>query len=265
MAGETRLRAELERRGGWPGPVEHRPRVGSTNAELRRAAREVAPFWSVLTASTQTAGRGRHGRSWHSPEGHLYLSVLLPPPTRPERAGLVPLLGGLALAEALAGAGVATRLKWPNDVLDSDGRKLAGILAEATSGEAGVESIVIGFGVNLVEDPALPAELRAAVGVARDAQGRAPDRDALAAALLVGLCALLAELDAGAVDALLARWRERAVDWWGREVEVGSGAERLRGIARDLDAAGALVIELEGGERRAVTSGEARELRPAPR
>lgn len=261
--GHARLRSELGRLGGWPAACEELTRVESTNAELRRRARDGAPPWTALTALEQTQGRGRHGRHWHSPPGNLYLSVLLPPPSSVGVATLLPLLGGLACAEALAGAGVEARLKWPNDVLDpASERKLAGVLVEGATGSAGLEHVVLGVGVNLVDDrAALPATLRDRVGAARDSQGRTPDRLALAARLLHEVRRLQAGLEDDAGASLRRLWRARSVDWWGRRVEVVSGAERIAGVARGLSDEGALVLELPGGERRHLVSGEARELR----
>jgi len=261
----ARLQSELARLGGWPAPCVELERVDSTNAELRRRVRAGAPPWSALVAGEQTEGRGRHGRTWHSPPGNLYLSVLLPAPAEASRASLRPLLGGLACAEALAAAGVPTCLKWPNDVLDpATERKLAGVLVEGTVGGAGLEYLVMGVGVNLIGGrAALPAALRDRVAVARDAGGATPERPALAASLLVGLRALheQCERDGGA-DAL-QRWRARSVRWWGRPVEVTSGEERLVGVAHALAPDGALILELADGRRQAVVSGEARELRPS--
>lgn len=262
--GPSGLRSELGRLGGWPAPCEELGRVESTNAELRRRAREGAAPWSALTAIEQTHGRGRHGRFWHSPPGNLYLSVLLPPPSRLGVATLLPLLGGLACAEALSGAGVAACLKWPNDVLDPGSeRKLAGVLVEGATGPAGLEHVVLGVGVNLADDrAALPASLRDRVAAARDGRGRTPDRIALAARLLHEIRRLHAGLESDAGAALRRQWRARSVDWWGRTVEVVSGGERIAGVACGLGDEGALVLELPGGERRHLVSGEARELRP---
>lgn len=122
----------LASRGGPRLPdVEWHQTIGSTSDRLKQLARAGAPEWTAVLADRQTSGRGREGRTWQSPAGGLYLSVLLRP--RAEPVSLLPLAAGVAVAEAVAGFGVACQLKWPNDVLAS-GRKLAGILAEATSG-----------------------------------------------------------------------------------------------------------------------------------
>ena len=120
--------------------------IGSTNAELARAAADGVPEGAVLVAEHQTAGRGRIDRTWISPpRAGLTVSFLLRPDVPAARRGWLPLLTGVALAESVAEVtGVLPSLKWPNDLLARDGRKLAGILAES-SGTA----VVVGVGLNV--------------------------------------------------------------------------------------------------------------------
>lgn len=122
------------------------PEISSTNAELVARAADGAVEGVVLVAEHQVAGRGRLDRSWSSPpRAGLTVSVLLRPDVPAARRGWLPLLTGVALAETLGQVtGVRASVKWPNDVLALDGRKLAGILAEL-SGAA----IVVGTGLNV--------------------------------------------------------------------------------------------------------------------
>ncbi|NUR72264.1 MAG: biotin--[acetyl-CoA-carboxylase] ligase [Hamadaea sp.] len=120
--------------------------TGSTNADVLAAAQAGEPEGLVVSAGTQTAGRGRLGRTWQSPPGGgLWFSVLLrPADVPPARLGWLPLLAGVALAHTVREvAGVPTELKWPNDLLVG-GKKCAGILAEAT----GTGAIALGIGLN---------------------------------------------------------------------------------------------------------------------
>ena len=120
--------------------------IGSTNAELVAAAARDAPEGTVLVAEHQVSGRGRLERIWTSPpRAGLTVSFLLRPDVPAARRGWLPLLTGVALAESVAEvSGVLPSLKWPNDLLAGDGRKLAGILAES-SGPA----VVVGTGLNV--------------------------------------------------------------------------------------------------------------------
>ena len=141
------LAAALTREAGglWTS-VEVVEEIGSTNAELVRAAGEDAPEGAVLVAEHQAAGRGRLDRTWTSPpRAGITVSFLLRPDVPAARRGWLPLLVGVALAESVAEVtGVLPSLKWPNDLLARDGRKLAGILAESTG-----TAVVVGVGLNV--------------------------------------------------------------------------------------------------------------------
>jgi len=137
------LAALLASRGlTWPAPIEHVETVTSTNDLLKERARQGALEWTVVWADRQTAGRGRHGRGWHSPPGNLFLSVLLRPSLSPDRVLLLPLAAGVAVAAAVAELGVAAHLKWPNDLVVGE-RKLAGILVEGLASAA----VLVGLGL----------------------------------------------------------------------------------------------------------------------
>jgi BirA family biotin operon repressor/biotin-[acetyl-CoA-carboxylase] ligase len=122
------------------------PEIGSTNAALLAAAAEDAPGGTVLVAEHQVTGRGRLDRVWTSPPGAgLTVSFLLRPDAPAARRGWLPLLTGVALAEAVGEVpGVRSSLKWPNDLLAPGGAKLAGILAEVGGG-----AVVVGVGLNV--------------------------------------------------------------------------------------------------------------------
>lgn len=213
-------------------------------------------------ARQQRAGRGRRGQAWASPPGHAYLSVLLPAPAA--SLGLVPLMGGLAVAEALAAFGANAELKWPNDVL-AGGRKLAGVLAEAVSSGAGVEWIVLGIGVNVAAELGpLGVELRERATSLAALTGENHDPLDVAGAVLARVRERHGELCCGGAGGLLDAWRSRSTAWWGRPVEVAAGGRLVRGIALDVDADGALLLRLADGGQVALVAGEARELRPAP-
>ena len=140
------LSAALTRDSGLWRSLEVVPELGSTNAELVAAAGADEPEGAVLVAEHQVAGRGRLDRVWTSPpRAGLTVSFLLRPDVPAARRGWLPLLTGVALAEAVGEVtGVRASLKWPNDLLAMDGLKLAGILAES-SGNA----VVVGIGLNV--------------------------------------------------------------------------------------------------------------------
>lgn len=144
MLDATALNTVLARDRSMWRQVEVEPEVGSTNAELMARAADGEPEGLVLVAEHQAAGRGRLDRSWTSPpRAGVTVSVLLRPDVPLARRGWLSMLAGVALAESLSDV-TASSLKWPNDLLAPDGRKLAGILSEADSG-----AVVVGVGLNV--------------------------------------------------------------------------------------------------------------------
>jgi BirA family transcriptional regulator, biotin operon repressor / biotin---[acetyl-CoA-carboxylase] ligase len=230
-------------------------RLGSTNDEARRLADEGAPAGTVVLAAEQGRGRGRHGRSWASPPGNLYASVLLRPECAMAVATQLSLVAGLALAEALAALGppaVDLQLKWPNDVLIS-GAKTAGILLEGASSADGQATwVVAGAGVNLVscpDDLGYPVTCLAREGF--------PTLSPEAV-----LEAYLQQL-----DDWLRRWRETGFGairraWLARGFGLGSEIRlrldrgELRGRWLDLTDTGSLLVEQAGGRRREIATGD---------
>src|SRR5581483_5281367 len=212
-----RLRAALAPR--WA-RVDVVPETASTNADLLVDA--AAPDRTVLAAEHQVAGRGRFDRDWSSPPGSgLTFSVLLRPDVPLPRWGWLPLLAGVALHEAVtATTGVATSLKWPNDLLAGpDGGKLAGILAQ-TSGAA----VVVGIGLNVHAGRAeLPVPTATSLALAGAGE---VDRTDLLAAVLTRLDARVAQwADCGgdaAACGLAAAYRA-ACATLGRPVRVTLG------------------------------------------
>jgi BirA family biotin operon repressor/biotin-[acetyl-CoA-carboxylase] ligase len=146
------------------------PSVDSTQAVARRLAEEGAPDGTLVWALSQTAGRGRMGRRWRSSPGGLYASWLLRPKFAPDRLGELSLACGEALAEAMREFGVSAAVKPPNDVLalcqDGKARKLCGVLCEAAGDSKRLHWLVIGFGVNVDNEPPLKraVSLRALAG-----------------------------------------------------------------------------------------------------
>ena len=122
----------------------------STNDALAMLARKGAAEGTAVVAQTQTCGRGRQHRPWHSPPGlGLYLSVLLRPPWPASESGVLALLAGVAAAAALTQLGVpGVTLKWPNDVL-AGGKKICGVLVEPVLKGDHIEFAVVGLGINV--------------------------------------------------------------------------------------------------------------------
>jgi BirA family biotin operon repressor/biotin-[acetyl-CoA-carboxylase] ligase len=243
------------------GPFERRlrwyERVGSTNDIAMAAAELGAPEGLVVAANTQSAGRGRAGRSWSSPAGAgLYVSVLLRP-TR-QTVPLLTIAGGVAITEGIhAATGLDATVKWPNDV-NVGSRKLAGILAEAGSAAGRVDHVVLGFGIN-VRVSAYPADVAVRATSIESELGRPVDRGLVLADCLAALSTRYATLQNGAAAEVIAAWRRRAAAHMGRAVEWDTEGGPRRGVAHDIDAAGALLVRVDDQLVR-VVSGEVRWL-----
>jgi BirA family transcriptional regulator, biotin operon repressor / biotin---[acetyl-CoA-carboxylase] ligase len=131
------------------------PVLDSTNEEGKRQAEAGADGGLILWADTQTAGRGRRGRTWISPEGGLYFSLLLRPTCSPSVAAQLSFVSAIALADAVRPTLTQPdllALKWPNDVL-IDGKKIAGILLESGTKTGTLDWLVVGVGLNIAAHP----------------------------------------------------------------------------------------------------------------
>lgn len=138
--------------------IERFQTLSSTNEYLKRLAKSGAPEGTVIIAEEQTAGRGRLGRSWASPKGGAWFSVLLRPPIPVEQAGCISILIAVSLAKALRERwGVLVGVKWPNDLYVNN-KKLGGILVELSSQGQQIEWLIVGIGINVNNE--LPHETR---------------------------------------------------------------------------------------------------------
>jgi len=231
--------------------VEFHPAIGSTN-DRARAALAAGPEGDGLAvvADLQTAGRGRRGRTWESPVGaNLMVSVGLRPELPAERGGLLGIVAALAVRDAAASLleGNVLRVKWPNDVVAADGRKVAGLLVEtAVNGDELAEAI-IGMGIN-VNWPAddMPAELHGRAASLCDLAGGPLDRVEVLRRLLDRLDHGLAALQRGD-SPLPALAAVSALD--GRAVAVNTGDELVHGTASGVTDDGQLVLETAKGTR----------------
>jgi BirA family biotin operon repressor/biotin-[acetyl-CoA-carboxylase] ligase len=185
------------------------------------------------------------------------VSAVLRPP--PQAMPLLTMAAGLGVSDGVAAAtGLQTYVKWPNDVCVAGRppRKLAGILAEAgTSGER-VLHVVLGIGINVLP-AAYPPDVAARATSLEGELGRAVSRPAVLAECLAGVWQRYSMLMSGRGEELLAAWRGRAAATFGRRVEWDDASGTRRGVARDVDASGALLVAGENGLVR-LTAGEVR-------
>jgi len=248
------------RSGGEPGPtlrVVRLAEVDSTNRFVLDAAHAGEEAGLVVVADHQVAGRGRLGRTWEAvPGSSLLLSVLLRPRRTVDGLHLCTAGVALAMADAVADvAGFTPGLKWPNDLL-VDGRKLAGVLAEADVGASGtVRAVVVGIGINVGAD-AVPPDLTATATACEVVAGRTVDRERLLDAFLRHLATRLDSSD----DVLLDHYRAR-LETIGARVRIERAVGPIEGVARDVDDLGGLVVEAPDGSRVTISAGDVVHLR----
>ena len=223
--------------------------TGSTNRDVAALAAAGAEEGVIVAAGAQTAGRGRMTRGWFSPpEANLYFSVLLRPAVEPGRAAALPLVIGLAVAEALAELAPETRplIKWPNDILIG-GRKVCGILCEMQAEADCVRHIIPGIGVNLnLAREEMPEELRSRATSLRIETGRRFSRAAALAVILNRLEPLYRRWCAEGFEPLLEAVEARDA-LRGKTITLEQGGRRVEGRADGLLPDGALRLLTEQG------------------
>jgi BirA family biotin operon repressor/biotin-[acetyl-CoA-carboxylase] ligase len=254
------LSGSASRRGCFGDPFYFFTETASTNDVAASLAEHGAPEGTTVCASCQTAGRGRFGRTWFSPPGAgLYVSVVC----RNEAAApFVTLAGGVAVAEGIRTAtGLPVDIKWPNDIVvegiaPARRRKLAGVLAEATTGAVGLQYVILGFGINL-RAAAYPPELSDRATSIEAELGRPADGAAVLAETLSSLARWFQPLSRGQSSDLLSRWRELAPSARGAALEWDAPIGVMSGISAGLADDGALLVRVHDRIER-IISGELR-------
>ena len=255
------LAATAAERGVFGARLRYASEVGSTNDLAAAAADRGEPEGATFVAGAQTAGRGRLGREWLSPPGTgLYLSIII---RRVSVAPWITLAAGVAVAEGIRTAtGLPVQIKWPNDIVAVGGagfrgrRKIAGILAEASSGPDGLQHVILGIGINL-GPVAFPPELADRAGSIETELGRSVDGGAVLAQVLVALNRVLGELVTAGPPTLFTRWLELAPSAAGAPIEWDGPHGVQRGVTAGLAEDGALLIRTSEGLAR-IIAGEVR-------
>ena len=230
----------------------------STNSKLLDALPPAAGSASVVLAEHQTGGRGRRGRGWVAPPGGaICLSLAWQYADMPADLSALSLVVGLCAVNALTELNVpGVSLKWPNDLVTAEG-KLGGILIEMRAESGGPVHVVVGIGLNVVLDDAARAAVKATGNTADDIRAHnpaVPDRNAIVAALLSRLIPAFEGFPRHGLAPHLDNWHQCDA-LRDREVRVENAGEITRGMARGVDAHGALLVETPTGVRRFI-SGE---------
>ena len=222
----------------------------STNTQLMQLAEAAAPSGTVIVADRQSAGRGRRERVWiSSPLHSLTFSLLWRFAAKSSAPEALSLAVGLGLQHALAAAGVAAAVKWPNDIW-CKGRKLAGVLIEVQPGD--IKSAIIGIGINLRLPPDMPAAIASNALALDEVLPQLPTRERLLAVLLTHLAAMLQRYQSEGFAGLRDEWQTRHA-YHGREVRISDGSEDVEGICCGVTERGELLIQTAQGMQRVIT------------
>jgi BirA family biotin operon repressor/biotin-[acetyl-CoA-carboxylase] ligase len=233
----------------------------STNLEALEQARRGADEGTCIVARQQTAGRGRHGRTWQSPPGAgLYFSVISRPQIEAKFLPLLTLMAAIAVFDTLCELyPVKPDIKWVNDILVG-GKKICGILAESTETEKG-QAVIIGIGINFTSEN-FPPEIAQTATSIEALTGDEVDPDVLLPALTKNI-ALFYELlhNENGVETIKNEWAKRSSYHTGKDVRVILPAETLIGTTCGLDEYGGLRVKQPDGEIRIVHAGDVENLR----
>ncbi len=231
------------------------PEVVSTNTLAMEAAQQGAPEGTVIIAETQTGGKGRLGRTWISPRGNLYLSVILRPQIPTHKAPLITLVGAVAVASAIRKhCSLQAAIKWPNDILIS-GKKVAGLLTEMSAEPDRIRHIALGIGVDVnMELQELPPDVRLNATTLAAESGAKIDRKLLLQQILRDLEHWY-QIFLTSETAVLKEWELLNMTINNRVAVSGSG-EVFEGLAQGIDHEGRLVVALDDGTIRIVAAGD---------
>ncbi len=231
----------------------------STNILAREMARSVDEG-TVVIAESQTGGRGRMGRKWISPEGGIWLSIILKPRIQPLYAPRITLMAGVAVARTILSYGLGARIKWPNDVLIK-GKKVCGILTEIGAELDTIEYVVVGIGIDAnVDMESFPEEVRESSTSLKKELGKQINRIEFVQKLLEEFEILYMKFQKESFSSILEEWRNMSATI-GEWVKITTQTRTIYGEAIGVDSEGALILETGEGKLEKVVAGACEHLR----
>ena len=229
----------------------------STNTRAKELAMKGAPEGTLVLAETQTMGRGRKGRAWHSPQGSgIYASLILRPALPPGEAPMITLVTAVAVCEAILKTTELTpTIKWPNDIL-INGKKIAGILTELTMEMDAVDFIIVGVGLNVNAGKDAFSEGLAHIATSMVIEtGAQFNRASLLREYLRQMECHYDEFMSTGFAPIVRRWKELS-DIIGRQVAVNMIRKSHMGVVVDVDNQGMLILEDKDGRLHRIISGD---------
>ena len=210
---------------------------------------------SVILAEIQKEGRGRLSRSWASPPGGIWMSLILKPDIPLSRVYRINMAASVSICRTISRLGLEAGIKWPNDILIQE-KKVCGILTELGAQMDRLDYVVVGVGLNANNDTAaFPSQWRSTSLAAE--LGRSIDRCALIAAILNEMEKAIDSMES---QEIYEEWRSLSLSL-GERVRISSAEGDLLGQVVDLDGDGALILQ-QGREKRRILAGDCIHLRP---
>lgn len=231
----------------------------STNILARNMAGSVDEG-TVVIAESQTGGRGRMGHKWISPEGGIWLSVVLKPIMQPLHAPRITLLAGVAVAKTIRSYGLLAKIKWPNDVL-INGKKVCGILTEIGAEMDSIQYVVVGVGIDAnVDTETFPEEFRDSSTSLKNELGYDINRVEFVQKLLIELETLYLKFQKEGFTSIMEEWRMMSATI-GQWVKITTQSRIIYGEAIGVDSDGALIIETGEDRLEKIVAGNCEHLR----
>jgi BirA family biotin operon repressor/biotin-[acetyl-CoA-carboxylase] ligase len=233
--------------------------IESTNILARNMAGSVDEG-TVVIAESQTGGRGRMGHKWISPEGGIWLSVVLKPIMQPLHAPRITLLAGVAVAKTIRSYGLLAKIKWPNDVL-INGKKVCGILTEIGAEMDSIQYVVVGVGIDAnVDTETFPEEFRDSSTSLKNELGYDINRVEFVQKLLIELETLYLKFQKEGFTSIMEEWRMMSATI-GQWVKITTQSRIIYGEAIGVDSDGALIIETGEDRLEKIVAGNCEHLR----
>ena len=229
--------------------------VNSTNITAKELAQAGAEEGTVVIARKQHHGRGRFDRIWQSPDGGVYLSIILQPKKSTENISLLPLVAALTVARTITLYGLHTTIKWPNDV-QVNGKKIAGILLESEIRGHEVIYVVVGIGINLnIDRKDLSADIQPRSTSMFHELGSPVDYHEFLRTFFMQFDRIYSLFVDHKFQRIIDEWKIQT-DTLGKTICVQTSTETLQGIAFDIDQSGFLLLRKENGEIKKILSGD---------
>ena len=239
--------------------IQYFKETESTNIIAREIANSVEEG-TVVIAESQTQGRGRLGRKWLSPEGGIWLSIILKPRIQPLYASRITLLAGVAVAKTIRSLGLPAKIKWPNDVL-INGKKVCGILTEIEAEIDIIDYCVVGIGIDAnVDTESFPEDFRESSTSLKKELGNSINRIEFVQKLLLEFEALYLKFQHDEFSSILEEWRDMSATI-GEWVKITTQTRTIYGEAIGVDNEGALILETGEGQLEKIVAGNCEHLR----